>query len=192
MRLNRVAFYHVRTGNALNPNGNSPHPGPAPPGLDRASRRGRTVATAIFALVVSALTALWAGQILQQLVVHHSSTGPATECRPGVRALIDAVRRARQAAAEETGGEKPALGRFRATLAPAWRIRPDLTAACAGDPAAARALKEVDLLRYAEEHAVRYESAELARRRRRVLAIETTLLAPTVPAPSASAHGQWK
>ncbi len=142
-------------------------------------------------MVVSALTALWAGQIVQQVLVHPPPEAP-TECRPGVRALIDAVRRARHAAAEETGGEKQSLARFRAALAPAWRVRPDLSAACAGDPAASQALREVDLLRYAEEHAVRYEAAELALRRRRVLAIEASLFAPTAPAASASGPGQWQ
>ena len=145
----------------------------------------------IFIAVVSGLTALWAGQIVQQVMGDGGGTA-SVDCRPGVRALIDAVRRARRAAAKETGGEKQALARFRAALAPAWRVRPDLNAACAGDPAASKALKEIDLLRYAEEHAVRYEAAELARRRRRVLAIETSLFAPGGPAPSASGHGQWK
>jgi len=187
-------FYHVRTQYALHENDTTPKPTAAPTRRDRASRRGRSVATVLFVTAVSALTALWTWQIVEQLVAHGSGAAPA-QCRPGVRALIDAMRRARRAAAEETGGEKQALARFRAALAPAWRARPDLDAACAGDPAASQALRKIDSLRYAEEHAVRYEAAELARRRRQVLAVEASLFAqkrPPTPAAAASGRGQWQ
>jgi hypothetical protein len=129
-------------------------------------------------VIVTAVTAAWTVQILQQV----SCPDPASvqvECRTGVRRLLVAVRSARRAAAEEPGGERAALKRFRSTLQPVWQWRHQLTEACAHDADALRALREVDLLRYAEEHAVRYEAVELARRRRRIRAVEATLFGPS-------------
>jgi hypothetical protein len=143
-------------------------------------------------VIVTALTAIWSVQILQQ-VSCPDSVSVQLECRPGVRELLIAMRSARRAAAEETGGERAALKRFRATLQPVWRWRDQLTDACQHDADALRALREVDLLRYAEEHAVRYEAVELARRRRRIRAVEATLFgassqpSPEQPSPTTTA-----
>jgi hypothetical protein len=153
---------------------------------DRLRRRGRTAGHALFALIVTTFTAVWSVQILLQVTTpDHEATD--LECRPGVRELLIAVRHARRAAAEETGGERAALQRFRTTLRPAWSSRDQLTDLCQHDPEALRALREVDLLRYAEEHAVRYEAVELARRRRRIRAVEAHLFgASPAPGPAAS------
>jgi hypothetical protein len=64
---------------------------------------------------------------------------------------------------------------FRETLRPEWEAHDTIVKSCAGDEWALRALEQIDRLRWAEEHAVRYESVELAPSRQRVLSIEQTL-----------------
>jgi hypothetical protein len=130
---------------------------------------------AAFALVVGGATAVWSAQILWQ-IWGPVPPQPAVECRPGLRALIDGVRRARSAAAAETGDERAALARFRSALEPEWTWRSALESSCAADAQARRALGEIDRLRYAEEHAVRYEAMDLARLRRRLQALELRLV----------------
>jgi hypothetical protein len=125
----------------------------------------------LFVLFVVGLTTHWAIQIVRQLGAGASEPGTVA-CRPGVRALIGAVRAARQAAARAEGNETTAVSQFRTTLGPTWQTRNAVTAACRQDPEAQRALAEIDLWRYAEENAVRTEAAELAVRRRTVHALE--------------------
>jgi hypothetical protein len=145
------------------------------PRLEIARRRGRRVAIALFGTVVSLLTAIWTLQIIRQ--VWFPSPVPETvECREGLRSLVESVRRARAAAAAETGGERRALAGFRSELSDAWRLREAIGRACRSDAEATRALGEIDRLRFAEEHAVRYESVDLARRRRRVQNLESDIL----------------
>jgi hypothetical protein len=77
------------------------------------------------------------------------------------------------------------LHRFRLALEPEWSQRTALDRRCRGDHQALRALAVVDELRYAEESAVRYESADLAHRRRQVQALEHEMFgsAPAAPGP---------
>jgi hypothetical protein len=143
----------------------------------RIARLGRRIGLLVFALPVAGATALWTAQIIDQ--VFWPDSGPAAaECRTGVLALDQAVRRARRAAEDESHGERPALKRFREALEPEWQSRPALSAACRSDPAALRALSDLDALRYAEEHAVRYEAVALAKQRRRSDAIRRELRGP--------------
>lgn len=58
---------------------------------------------------------------------------------------------------------------------PEWNARPRLDQDCEGDAIALRALSDIDALRYAEEHAVRYEAGALANQRRRADAIRREL-----------------
>jgi hypothetical protein len=143
----------------------------------------------LFVVVVSSLTTIWALQIIRQLTVAQPAPGPV-QCRPGVRALIDSVRQARHAAREAGGGEVSALARFRSTLGPAWKSRDELAAMCRDDREAGNALREVDLWRYAEENAVRYEAAELNARRKAVRSLEARLFGADqggkAPAPALS------
>ncbi len=149
-------------------------PSPNEPRVERARRLGRRVALAIFGLVVSGVTAAWTVEIIQQ--VWFPPAGPAaSDCRGGVRNLIVAIRRARIEADAETGGERAAVSRFRAALNPEWQGREGIGAACRGDALGERALRDVDRLRYAEEHATRYEAVDLAERRRGILALEREL-----------------
>ena len=157
---------------------------PEPPrsGLSRVERAGRNAGILIYSVVVVAFTVTCAIQILHQ-VWWPESPKADVGCRSGVLQLADAVERARLAAADGGGGERAALERFRATLGASWRLRPALDGECRSDAAARAALREVDRLRYAEEHAVRYEATDLANRRVYVRSL-TAQLAGAQPDPS--------
>ena len=141
-----------------------------PPALVRGKRLGLAVYSAIVVIPV----AIWGVQIMNQV---WAPGGDHTDvaCRAGVRALIRAVERARSAAGAELGGERPALKRFREALEPEWRWRVDLGQRCKGDRLGRNAIETVDLYRYAEEHALRYEARDVARLRRDIRALETKL-----------------
>jgi hypothetical protein len=142
--------------------------------LARVRRNGRRAGIVVFSVIVVAATATWTTEILLA-VFKPKVLAVATECHAGTRKLLLAVRRARMAAASESGNERAALGRFRASLEPEWSTRTSLDAVCRSDPRAQAALTEIDALRYAEEHAVRYEAVGLAPQRRRVQALYETL-----------------
>jgi hypothetical protein len=131
------------------------------------------VGVSLLALVVTTFTAVCAGQIISQALAK-PEVHTTWECHPGMEALIAAVRRAR-VAASRVNGERAALASFRAALEPEWSVRPALNERCARDPEAIRGLGEIDRLRYAEEHALRYEAIDIASRRTRVEALETKL-----------------
>jgi hypothetical protein len=97
-------------------------------------------------------------------------------CRSALLGLASAVQRAReQAALESPQGERAALGEFRRALEPEWDALPSVRRACRGDSEAQRALRTVELLRYAEERAVRYEALGLSPLRQRVLTLQREL-----------------
>jgi hypothetical protein len=132
-------------------------------------RRGRNIAVALFATIVTAFTGICATEIIVQAWAKPASAA-TVECRPGIESLISAIRRARGIAAN-AGNEQLALVQFRSALEPEWSQRPGLALRCEGDEEATQALGEVDRLRYAEEHALRYEALDVANRRSRVEAI---------------------
>jgi len=140
------------------------------PSLSPGQRLGRRIGIAVFGLIVGGATANWTIQILYA-VFAPPVFAVAKECRGGTIDLLTAVRRASLAAAAESGDERAALGRFRAALEPEWSRRASLDSVCAKDHQAQAALAEIDALRYAEEHAVRYEAVGLAPQRRRVQAL---------------------
>ena len=140
------------------------------PKPSRAVRTGRRIGIAVFGVIVSGATATWTIQILFAVFAPPVQT-VAKECHSGTRDLLTAVRRASLAAASESGDERAALGRFRAALEPEWSTRTSLDSVCQSDPEARAALTEIDALRYAEEHAVRYEAVGLAPQRRRAQAL---------------------
>ena len=136
-----------------------------------ASRRlGRRIGVVLFAILLSAFTVATSAQVILQ-VWFPKSAEPVESCRSGIRSLVTAVERARRAAAAENGDERAALARFRAKLAPEWQRLPAVERACESDAEARSALRDVVQLRFAEEHAVRYEAVALARLRRRVKAL---------------------
>ena len=155
----------------------------AKPSLTPGQRLGRRLGIGVFALIVGGSTAVWTVQILSA-VFAPPVAAVAKECRGGTRDLLTAVRRASLAAAAESGDERAALGRFRAALEPEWSTRASLDSLCKADRQAQAALAEIDALRYAEEHAVRYEAVGLAPQRRRVQALyQSESDGPQRPAP---------
>ena len=138
----------------------------AGPTVPRAARLGRRLGIALFAALVSVPTAVWSLQIMQ--AVWSPTRGPEPEsCNHGQLALLHAVDRARVAAAAfAESSERASLARFRNALEPEWNSRPNLDDLCPA-PAERQSLREIDSLRYAEEHAVRYEATALARDRKR-------------------------
>ncbi len=154
--------------------------------VERVRRRGRRAGVALFALLVAGFTAVCATEILIQVWSPQLMPTKAS-CHEGVHGLIVAVRRARAAAAGGTGGERAMLDRFRRALEPEWSHRASIGQHCKGDKQAQKALVAIDQLRYAEEGAVRYESSDLARRRREVQALERQMFGAASPASAAVA-----
>lgn len=147
------------------------------PDRQRLRRLGRRLGIAVFAAVVAGLTALWTVQIIVQVWSPPMSSEVApSSCRAGILDLVTALRRAREAAAREPNGERAALARFRTALLPEWDGRAALESLCQSDATARQTLSQVSALRYAEEHAVRYEAVALAAQRRRVDAMARSLL----------------
>lgn len=139
-----------------------------------ARRVGRRAGWALYGLVFCLFGAVASVQILD--AVFDPEPGPdVADCRRGVHNLISAVYRARGAAARNPGGERQSMAAFRQALNPEWQDRTALETACERDKAALSTLKEIDLLRYAEEASVRYEVVDVAKRRRRVRQLERRL-----------------
>jgi hypothetical protein len=139
-------------------------------------RRGRTLGAAAIGALLTAFTAICSVEIIEQAWTP-TPLPATTDCRTGVSGLIAAVRRARTAAAEGAGSERDALSRFRQALEPEWGSRTALGDLCGNDSDAKGALETVDRLRYAEEHALRYEALDVAKRRKDVEVLEKRLAA---------------
>jgi hypothetical protein len=146
----------------------------ARPARSRAKRIGQRIGIALFALFVSVPTLVWTYQIM--LAIFYPPLGPAPQsCESGTLDLLRALDRARTAARGQDLGERQSLARFRAALKPAWDAHPALTALCRTTERDSQRLQAVDALRYAEEHAVRYEATALAGQRRRARELEHEL-----------------
>jgi hypothetical protein len=90
-------------------------------------------------------------------------------CRSGTRALYESVEGARLRAAQVVQAEREALETFRSQLSPVWKQAAAVRSLCEKDQdlAALNALRSIELLRYAEERAVRYSAIDLTKWRRR-------------------------
>ncbi len=144
------------------------------PARSRLRRIGRRAGILLFALFVSVPTLIWTFQIMEALFFRPPGLPPAS-CDAGLLSLLRAVDRARLAARRESIGERHSLQRFRAALEPEWSSRPALGTVCRGAPKDSQRLRELDALRYAEEHAVRYEATALAGQRQRARELEHEL-----------------
>jgi hypothetical protein len=116
-------------------------------------------------------------------VVWAPDDGPAPpSCREGLRGLLAAVDRAREEGLRSSDGELRSVARFRAALSPEWGSRGALTRLC-GSSQELKMLNTVDGLRYAEEHAVRYEATALSEQRAAARALKARLSGgePTEP-----------
>jgi len=139
----------------------------------------RRVALGLVALLAVAVTTGASVQILLA-VFSPPNAGEKTECRAGVQALLTGVSRARGQAAARGEGEREALAAFRRALEPEWSSAPTIRNACRkqNDRDALAAFRQVELLRYAEEQAVRYEALDLSLLRRRAPALVEALTLP--------------
>jgi hypothetical protein len=136
--------------------------------MDRRRRLGRRVGIIIFTVIFAGATLMWTIQILT--AVWSSAPPSPAGCSVGTARLEQAIARARHIYQSEAGAEdeRAALARFRSALLPEWTEEKAIKAACEHEEAGKKRLKDVIALRYAEEHAVRYESLGLAPQRRRL------------------------
>ena len=137
--------------------------------LERSRLIGRRAGIAIFTTFFAGATLWWTVQILT--TVWGSAPPSPAGCARGTAELQLALERARDTYARLAGDEdeRAALTRYRNALQPEWEQRKAIEAACRDDAAGKKRLKDVIALRYAEEHAVRYESLGLAPLRRRLM-----------------------
>jgi hypothetical protein len=155
------------------------------PGLEnigagpRARLIGRRVGIVLYAVLFGGATVLWSVQILMQ--VWGGAPPSALGCGGGTDRLEAALLRARSqlAGGAALQNERAALETFRGALEPEWSERREIEAACRGDELGERRLRDIIALRYAEEHAVRYESLGLAPLRRRVKSSHVPRTEPT-------------
>jgi hypothetical protein len=156
---------------------------PAPPDevspeLGRARARGRRIAFALYYAVAGTVAVAGTLQVFMQALERRES--PQVQvgaCPEGLSRLVSAIERAR-AAASLTQGEDAALADFRKALRTEWDDRDHIEDLCRPSPTSMAALDAIEQLRYAEEHAVRREAADLAPLRRRVQAIAPRELGP--------------
>lgn len=144
-------------------------PAPAPKTGRRPARgKARRIALGVVGLLSVFVTASSAAQIVRIVLFPDVPPGEF-DCRAGLVELHRSVERARGLAAGELGGERKALDVFRRSLEPEWSDATAIRAACQESPlpGAREAFRKVELLRYAEERAVRYEALDLARLRRK-------------------------
>ena len=144
---------------------------PSPPAspTERGGQIGRRAGYLLLGLLVSAFTAVCTFEIIGQ-VWFPKVESAQSNCHLGLQRLVQALDRARTVGADARNGSEagPAVAAFRRALEPEWHERASLSTACRGDAPGLRALKQIDQLRYAEEHAVRYEARNLSRHRREV------------------------
>ncbi len=151
-----------------------------------AQARGRRVALILY--YIAAVGVATAGSVQVFIQAFQRREAPElhiASCSDGLARLAHAVERARRVASG-TDGEDAALADFRRALSPEWDDRDHIEDLCRPSAPSMAALDAIEQLRYAEEHAVRREAAELAPLRRRVQGIvpaETARPGPAKPDP---------
>jgi hypothetical protein len=148
---------------------------------DRTRRLGRRAGIAVFSAIVTVITGVWSTQIILQ-VWDRPELAESPSCGDGLKKLISALDRAREAAATPAE-ERERIRRFRAALAPEWNADASLDRSCRDDAELSRALDEIRALRYEEEQAVRNPAAELAAKRRRVQVVAERVRGPSAEGP---------
>jgi len=142
----------------------SGQPAARPSAAERARRQGLWLVT----VLLIGLTTVASWQILTAVFAPRGAREPAV-CRAGIRQLLASVDRARAQAAARIEGERASLRAFRRALEPEWSHAAAIEADCRRqrDRSALAAFRQVELLRYAEERAVRYEALDLSLLRKR-------------------------
>ncbi len=133
-----------------------------------------------FGLIAAALAVASAWQILAK-AFEAADRKYADGCNAGTARLYSALVRAKDVAANSEAGERSALPAFRKALLPEWNDDKRIRRACRIDSSLAErnAFRAVELLRYAEERAVRFEAVDLSRLRRQA----PELLSKSEPQP---------
>lgn len=149
------------------------------PRVSSAERTGRRVSLGLYLGLVTVFTLICSVEVILQAWAHPPLPEPV-DCRARAQSLIKGLENAK-ARARSGDNEQTSMELFRGGLGPDWELKNSLQQACAKDPLAARLIRELDQLRYAEEHAVRYEARELTRRRQRVSLFERELSLDPVP-----------
>lgn len=157
-----------------------------PPVPEAGARRRRSAANRAGLLAVGVISVAFATICTTQIVLtvwFPERPSWDVTCRSGIDQLLSAVERARAQAATEPSGERAALEDFRNALEPEWARLATVRDRCRGegDTAALRGLRTVELLRYAEERAVRYEALDLSRLRQQIPTLRTELTGPKSP-----------
>jgi|SRR6187402_2920328 len=103
------------------------------------------------------------------------------DCRSGAQALLEALETARNHATDHTLNEREALRAFRSDLHPAWGQSRAIVHRCerSQDKVALRAIRSLELLRYAEERSIRLNAVELTHLRRTTPRLVKALSIPT-------------
>jgi hypothetical protein len=142
---------------------------------ERAHRIGRRLGNVLFTALIGTFTLVCSVQVLKQGFFAEHGNFDSADCRSGLRSLAESLRRARETTAFASQNERARLEQFRASLLPEWQDRDEILRQCSNDPWGKQAYHQIERLRWAEEHAVRYESVDLAPSRQTVAALEKTL-----------------
>jgi len=123
----------------------------------------RVIGLAVISLVALGLATVTTYTVVKDTLFPETPETTFT-CRTGTTALFESVQLARKAAAGRNETERLALKKFRSELAPTWSQAPSVRALCeqANDKAGLKAFRSVEMLRYAEERAVRYSALDLS------------------------------
>lgn len=137
----------------------------SPRAQDRAGRsRLRVICISLLGVAAVYISAVSAFQVLKSTL---SPPTPETElnCRSGASALYDSVVSARMGLPRQPLTERQAVAHFRSAVEPVWRFAPTILAKCRNsrDIEGLKALRSVELLRYAEERAVRTSALDLSK-----------------------------
>lgn len=138
-----------------------------------AERVGQRVSLGLYIGLVTAFTLICSLQVILQAWAT-PAIGLPVNCPQKAESLLQGLRRAREAA-RKGDSEQHSLELFRTALGPDWDAKNSIANACANNAPSSRLIREIDQLRYAEEHAVRYEARELTQRRQRVSTLEREL-----------------
>ena len=129
----------------------------------------------MFGLLIAVPTAVWATQVIMQAFDAPEADG--LDCKAGLVALLEGLDQAR-ASAHPAANEDEALSAFRQNLGPEWTTARRVRTACTKDPARLAQFGKIERLRYAEEHAVRYQTRGLSADRNAVDKIRHELASP--------------
>lgn len=129
---------------------------------------GASAALGLVGLLIVWISCLSTFQILQATLWPRRPAVPWS-CKEGIARFFSSVETARESTPQQGLSEQDALAHFRSQLQPSWQYFPTISHKCRKlpDRGAQRALRSVELLRYAEEKAVRLQSTDLAPIRRK-------------------------